>query len=107
MRHMGVANDKTRQYLKYVDDELIRLWRLGRNAVVAWTSVDSGIEVLAVPQYLLPNLFENHEDILIGRPNGRGKNWRKWPTFAKSSLTELSYRNRFGIVGSATNRWSI
>lgn len=66
MRHMGVANDKTRQYLKYVDDELIRLWRLGRNAVVAWTSVDSGIEVLAVPQYLLPNLFENHEDILIG-----------------------------------------
>lgn len=61
-----MANDKTRQYLKYVDDELNRLWRLGRNAVVAWATVDAGIEVLAVPQYLLPNLFANHEEILIG-----------------------------------------
>ena len=61
-----MPNDKTRQYLKYVDDELNRLWRLGRNAVVAWSSVDAGLEVLAVPQYLLPNLFANHEEILVG-----------------------------------------
>jgi hypothetical protein len=61
-----VASEKSRQYLKYVDDELNRLWRLGRNAVVAWSSVDAGIEVLAVPQYLLPNLFANHEEILVG-----------------------------------------
>lgn len=63
---MGLTSDKTRQYLKYVDDELNRIWRLGRNAVVAWTSVESGLEVLAVPQYLLPNLFANHEEILVG-----------------------------------------
>jgi len=62
-----LPNDKTRQYLKYVDDELNRLWRLDRNAVVAWSSVDAGPEVLAVPQYLLPNLFaNNHEEILVG-----------------------------------------
>lgn len=61
-----MASDKTRQYLKYVDDELNRLWRLGRNAVVAWSTVEAGLEVLAVPQYLLPNLFANHEEILVG-----------------------------------------
>lgn len=61
-----MADEKTRQYLKFVDDELYRLWRLGRNAVVAWTGVESGLDVLAVPQYLLPNLFANHEEILIG-----------------------------------------
>lgn len=58
--------DKTRQYLKFVDDELIRLWRLGRNAVIGWCAYDEGLDVLAVPQYLLPNLFNNHEDILAG-----------------------------------------
>ena len=66
MRYSSVANDKTRQYLKYVDDELNRLWRLGRNAVVGWAPVEAGLEVLAVPQYLLPNLFANHEEILVG-----------------------------------------
>ncbi len=65
-RCLGVASDKTRQYLKYVDDELNRLWRLGRNAVVGWSTVDAGLEVLTVPQYLLPNLFANHEEILVG-----------------------------------------
>lgn len=61
-----MASDKTRQYLKFVDDELIRLWRLGRNAVVAWSAVEEGLDVLTVPQYLLPNLFANHEDMLVG-----------------------------------------
>ncbi len=61
-----MASDKIRQYLKFVDDELNRLWRLGRNAIVAWSTVDAGLEVLAVPQYLLPNLFANHEEILVG-----------------------------------------
>ncbi|NKB56577.1 MAG: hypothetical protein GKS00_09590 [Alphaproteobacteria bacterium] len=61
-----MAIDKTHEYLKYVDDELNRLWRLGRNAVVAWSVVDAGLEVLTVPQYLLPNLFANHEEILVG-----------------------------------------
>lgn len=61
-----MTSDKTRQYLKFVDDELNRLWRLGRNAVVAWSAVDEGLDVLTVPQYLLPNLFANHEDTLVG-----------------------------------------
>lgn len=61
-----MANKSSRQYLKYIDDELNRLWRLGRNAVVAWSMADDGLDVLAVPQYLLPNLFTNHEDILVG-----------------------------------------
>lgn len=61
-----MATKSSRQYLKFIDDELNRLWRLGRNAVVAWSTVDDGLDVLAVPQYLLPNLFMNHEEILVG-----------------------------------------
>jgi hypothetical protein len=61
-----LALEDTRQYLKFVDDELIRLWRLGRNAVIAWSPYSEGLDVLTVPQYLLPNLFNNHEDILAG-----------------------------------------
>ena len=61
-----MALEISRQYLKFVDDELIRLWRLGRNAVVAWSPTEEGLDVLAVPQYLLPNLFNNHEEILVG-----------------------------------------
>lgn len=61
-----MALEISRQYLRFVDDELIRLWRLGRNAIVAWSPTDEGLDVLAVPQYLLPNLFNNHEEILVG-----------------------------------------
>lgn len=39
---------------------------MGRNAIVAWCPIEDGIEVLAVPQYLLPNLFSNHEELLVG-----------------------------------------
>ena len=34
--------------------------------MVGWSPTDVGLEVLFVPQYLLPNLFSNHEDILLG-----------------------------------------
>jgi hypothetical protein len=61
-----VASNQTRQYLKFIDDELNRLWRLGRNTMIGWAPTDQGLEVLFVPQYLLPNLFSNHEDILLG-----------------------------------------
>lgn len=61
-----MADNLTREYLKFIDDELNRLWRLGRNAMVGWSPTDVGLEVLFVPQYLLPNLFSNHEDILLG-----------------------------------------
>ncbi|MBL4720465.1 MAG: hypothetical protein JKY20_04965 [Alphaproteobacteria bacterium] len=61
-----MATNQTRQYLKFIDDELNRLWRLGRNTMIGWAPTDFGLEVLFVPQYLLPNLFSNHEDILVG-----------------------------------------
>ncbi|MGY8961559.1 MAG: hypothetical protein ACKVKG_18935, partial [Alphaproteobacteria bacterium] len=60
-----MASNQTRQYLKFIDDELNRLWRLGRNTMIGWAPTDQGLEVLFVPQYLLPNLFSNHEDILL------------------------------------------
>ena len=47
-----------------LDDELNKLWRLGRSAVIGWCHSPSGIEVLAVPQFLLSNLLTNREDFL-------------------------------------------
>lgn len=55
-----------RVFLKYMDDELARLWRLGRNAIIGWCALRDSIAVLSVPQYLLPNMLLNYENILVG-----------------------------------------
>ena len=44
----------------------MRLWRLGRNAIIGWCPLKGGIAVLSVPQFLLPNILPNYENILIG-----------------------------------------
>jgi len=38
--------------LSRLDDALYRLWRFGRNIVLAWCEADSCIDLLAVPNYL-------------------------------------------------------
>lgn len=55
-----------REYLDHVVQEINSIWRLGRNAIVGWRPTSKGLEVLAVPQYLLANLLSNHEDLLVG-----------------------------------------
>lgn len=52
------------QTLADLDNELNKLWRLGRNAIIGWCRNDTAIEILAVPQFLLSNLLSNKEDIL-------------------------------------------
>lgn len=47
-----------------LDDELNKLWRLGRSAIIGWSLTETDIEVLAVPQFLLSSLLSNREDIL-------------------------------------------
>ncbi len=52
--------------LDHINDQLRRLWRLGRNSVVAWHIDEDAIEVLAVPQYVIPSIFTNYENVLVG-----------------------------------------
>ena len=54
------------EFLRYMDVELTRLWRLGRNAIIGWSPLKDGIAVLSVPQFLLPTILPNYENILIG-----------------------------------------
>ena len=49
-----------------MDGELARLWRLGGNAIIGWSALRGGIAVLSVPQFLLPNVLPNYENILVG-----------------------------------------
>lgn len=61
--HKPGGRDK---YLQHVDSELTRLWRLGRNAIIGWCAAGDSIDVLFVPQFLLPSLLSNYEEILVG-----------------------------------------
>lgn len=70
---------ENRNFLKYMDGELARLWRLGRNAIIGWSPLRDRIAVLTVPQHLLPHILSNYEDILVGS--------RK---MSKSKLREVS-----------------
>ena len=49
-----------------MDGELARLWRLGMNAIIGWSALRNGVAVLSVPQFLLPNVLPNYENILVG-----------------------------------------
>jgi hypothetical protein len=53
-------------FLKYIDSELARLWRLGMNAIIGWSPQKDGIAVLSVPQFLLPSVLPNYENVLVG-----------------------------------------
>ena len=45
---------------------LVRLWRFGSNAVVAWTPSRSGIEMLTVPMVRLFDVGLRHRRVFIG-----------------------------------------
>ena len=40
-------------YLAFVEEALRDLWNLGRNLILAWSEIDSGIAVLVVPHYVI------------------------------------------------------
>ena len=82
-----------RVFLKYMDGELARLWRLGMNAIIGWSTMRDGISVLSVPQFLLPSILPNYENVLVGsRKMNRSK------LQALSNICEIEpYSIRFPI----------
>jgi hypothetical protein len=54
------------QFLRYVDGELQKLWKLGRNVIIGWCAERTHLSVLVVPQFLLAEFFADHDDILSG-----------------------------------------
>lgn len=42
-----------KEHLLYLDDILYDLWALGKNIILAWTPVASGIKVIVVPHYTI------------------------------------------------------
>lgn len=54
------------QLLRYVDGELQKLWKLGRNVIIGWCAERTHLSVLVVPQFLLAEFFADHDDILNG-----------------------------------------
>jgi CheY-like chemotaxis protein len=59
------GGDATGPLLAHIDTELSRLWRRGRNTVIGWHADPSRIDVLVVPQHMLPDLLSNYEDLLF------------------------------------------
>ncbi len=52
--------------LKQLDTHLNPLWQLGRNAVLAWTSVRTGLKVAVIPVRQLLQLLASQPDLLQG-----------------------------------------
>lgn len=55
-----------REQIHVIDSELNKLWSLGRNIVVGWSPADAGMNVLAIPQYALPELTDHYSELLTG-----------------------------------------
>ena len=55
-----------REQVRVIDSELNELWSLGRNIVVGWSPADAGMNVLAIPQYALPELTDHYAELLTG-----------------------------------------
>jgi len=61
------AREKARQSIREIDKALNGLWNLGRNIVVGWCAAEDGMAVLAIPQYVLPELSDEQSAALGGR----------------------------------------
>ena len=56
--------EAARDYVRRLDRAVNNLWHLGRNIVVGWSPRAEGVDVLAVPQYMLLSLTERHDELL-------------------------------------------
>jgi hypothetical protein len=71
-RHSALGGGKTAgraavaEQVRAIDAELNELWSLGRNIVVGWSPVEGGMNVLAIPQYALPELTDHDVELLTG-----------------------------------------
>ncbi len=54
---------RLRRHLSLIDSRLSRHWKLGRNLIVGWRPGEQSIDLLLLPQYLLPTLVED-DDLL-------------------------------------------
>ncbi|MDP6517016.1 MAG: hypothetical protein QF926_10400 [Alphaproteobacteria bacterium] len=55
-----------RRHLRDLDGGLNRLWQLGRNLIVGWCPRREGIDLLVIPQYMLPELTGEISGLLSG-----------------------------------------
>ena len=60
------ARERVRDHIRILDKSLNGLWNLGRNVVVGWSPSADGMAVLAIPQYVLPELSEAQSALLGG-----------------------------------------
>lgn len=70
-KHAGAGDPASqrqlaRMHLSALDKALQEVWSLGRNVVLGWTAETNGIEVLSVPNVLLPEIAERVPDLLRG-----------------------------------------
>jgi hypothetical protein len=52
--------------IRALDQALNEVWNLGRNIVVCWSPAEDGMRVLAIPQYMLPELSDDQAELLSG-----------------------------------------
>ncbi len=57
---VGASGD----YLRQLDQALNAIWKLGRNLIVGWRPAPHGIDLLVLPQFMLPSLIDAHAEIL-------------------------------------------
>lgn len=55
-----------REHVRDLDRKLNELWRLGRNLIVGWCPRDHGIDILVIPQWMLPEWTESQSGLLSG-----------------------------------------
>lgn len=55
-----------RDHVRKLDARLNEIWRLGRNLIVGWSPRDHGIDILVIPQWMLPEWSDSRSDLLSG-----------------------------------------
>lgn len=59
--------EQIRQDIRILDEELNRYWNLGKNMILGWRPAESGVQILVVPHYFLPDIAAQRFHLLYGR----------------------------------------
>lgn len=59
--------EQIRQDIRILDEELNRYWSLGKNMILGWCPSETGVQVLVVPHYFLPDIAAQRFHLLYGR----------------------------------------
>jgi hypothetical protein len=62
----GDQRAAARRRIRALDQALNEIWNLGRNIVVGWSPAEDGMRLLAIPQYMLPELSDDQVKLLSG-----------------------------------------